>query len=231
VDIIQVIGNFKLKNKYKNMITKALIVVDPQNDFCPGGSLAVKDGDQIVPIINKLTKSDFFDLVIFTKDWHPFNMKAFASQHKGKNPFETYINDQEKTDILWPDHCVQDTEGAMFHKNIDMNIPNLYIFKKGLEVDSHPYSGFGDLDNEDSSGLLEFLVERGVNETYICGLALDFCVRDTAIDSVLEGFATHVIMDGVKAIAEDLTPTLDKFKEKGIMIIYSNSILKNDENE
>ncbi len=197
---------------------RALIVVDPQNDFCPGGSLAVKDGDQIVPVINKLTKSDMYDLVIFTKDWHPANMKAFASQHKGKNVFDTYINSNGDTDVLWPDHCVAGTQGAEFHKDIDFNIPNLYIFKKGTEVNSHPYSGFGDLYHFDSSSLLEFLGQKGITDVDICGLATDYCVRDTAIDSVRHRFNTTVIMDGVRAIAEDLTPTLEIFKKEGIKV-------------
>jgi nicotinamidase/pyrazinamidase len=197
---------------------RALIVVDPQNDFCPGGSLAVKDGDQIVPVINKLTKSDMYDLVIFTKDWHPSDMEAFASQHEGKKPFDTYTNKNGDVDVLWPDHCVAGTQGAEFHKDIDLNIPNLYIFKKGTEVGSHPYSGFGDLYHFDSSGLLEFLKEKGITDTDICGLATDYCVKDTAIDSARQGFNTTVIMDGVRAIAEDLTPTLETFKKEGIKV-------------
>jgi nicotinamidase/pyrazinamidase len=197
---------------------RALIVVDPQNDFMPGGSLAVKDGDQIVPVINKLTKSGMYDLVIFTKDWHPADMEAFASQHKGKNVFDTYTNSNGEVDVLWPDHCVAGTEGAEFHKDIDLNIPNLYIFKKGLEVNSHPYSGFGDLYHFDSSGLLEFLGERGITDTDIVGLATDYCVKDTAIDSARHRFNTTVIMDGVRAIAEDLTPTLEIFEKEGIKV-------------
>lgn len=205
---------------------RALIVVDPQNDFCPGGSLAVKDGDQIVPVINKLTKSDMYDLVIFTKDWHPADMKAFASQHKGKNVFDTYTNSNGDVDVLWPDHCVAGTEGAEFHKDIDLNIPNLYIFKKGLEVNSHPYSGFGDLYHFDSSGLLEFLKERQIIEVFVCGLALDFCCKDTAIDSSRQGFITYMIMDGTKHISEEgKNDTIKKLLEDGIKLIESKDIL------
>ena len=195
---------------------KALLIIDIQKDFCLEGSLAVKDGDQVVPVINRLTKSGRYDLVIFTKDWHPANMEAFASQHKGKKPFDTYINSNGDVDTLWSDHCIQDTEGAMFHKDIDLNIPNLYIFKKGLEVNSHPYSGFGDLYHFDSSGLLEFLKEKQITDVDIAGLALDYCVKDTAVDSARQGFNTRVIMDGTRAIAEDLTPTLKIFENEGI---------------
>jgi len=205
---------------------KALIVVDPQNDFMPGGSLAVKDGNQIVPVINKLTKSGLFDLVIFTKDWHPSNHKSFASQHEGKNLFDV-IDLNGIDQVLWPDHCVQDTEGSMFHKDIDMNIPNLYIFKKGMNTEVDSYSGFLDNDHKSSTGLTEFLKEKGVYETYILGIAGDYCVKYTAIDSVSEGFDTYVIMDGVRSITDDITPVLDELRDNSVIIIDSSFILKN----
>jgi len=205
---------------------KALIVVDPQNDFMPGGSLAVKDGNQIVPVINKLTKSGLFDLVIFTKDWHPSNHKSFASQHEGKNLFDV-IDLNGIDQVLWPDHCVQDTEGSMFHKDIDMNIPNLYIFKKGMNTEVDSYSGFLDNDHKSSTGLTEFLKEKGVYETYIMGIAGDYCVKYTAIDSSSEGFDTYVIMDGVRSITDDITPVLDELRDNSVIIIDSSFILKN----
>ena len=205
---------------------KALIVVDPQNDFMPGGSLAVKDGNQIVPVINKLTKSGLFDLVIFTKDWHPSNHKSFASQHEGKNLFDV-IDLNGIDQVLWPDHCVQDTEGSMFHKDIDMNIPNLYIFKKGMNTEVDSYSGFLDNDHKSSTGLTEFLKEKGVYEIYILGIAGDYCVKYTAIDSSSEGFDTYVIMDGVRSITDDITPVLDELRDNSVIIIDSSFILKN----
>ncbi len=205
---------------------KALLVIDVQNDFCTGGSLAVKDSEQIIPVINKLTKSNKFDIVIFTKDWHPSNMKAFASQHEGMKSFDTYTNDNGDIDILWPDHCVQDTIGAMFHSDIDLNIPNLYIFKKGIEINSHPYSGFGDLAHSKSSGLLEFLKEKNVTETFILGLATDFCCKDTAIDSAQNGFKTYIIMSGCRAISTDLAPTLERFKNNGVIVLDDENDLK-----
>jgi len=214
----------KLKININNM--KALIVVDPQNDFMPGGSLAVKDGNQIVPVINKLTKSGLFDLVIFTKDWHPSNHKSFASQHEGKNLFDV-IDLNGIDQVLWPDHCVQDTEGSMFHKDIDMNIPNLYIFKKGMNTEVDSYSGFLDNDHKSSTGLTEFLKEKGVYETYILGIAGDYCVKYTAIDSSSEGFDTYVIMDGVRSITDDITPVLDELRDNSVIIIDSSFILKN----
>ena len=131
---------------------RALIVVDPQNDFMPGGSLSVKDGDQIVPVINKLTKSSMYDLVIFTKDWHPADMEAFASQHKGKNVFDTYMNNNGEVDVLWPDHCVAGTEGAEFHKDIDRDSHALPA-RGALSDDTlTPATGRGTISGKPKSG-------------------------------------------------------------------------------
>lgn len=195
---------------------RALVVVDPQNDFCPGGSLAVKDGDKIIPIINKLTKSDMYDLVIFTKDWHPSNHKSFASQH-GKDLFSV-IDLNGISQVLWPDHCVQDTLGAEFHREIDLNIPNLYIFKKGINTEVDSYSGFYENDHKTSTGLGEFLKEKEVTDVDIVGLAGDYCVCYTAVDSVKEGFNTTVIMDGVRSITDDITSVLEIFEKEGIKV-------------
>lgn len=192
---------------------KALIVVDLQNDFCPGGSLAVPNGDEIIPIINNLLPE--FDLVIFTMDWHPVKMSAFASNHKNKKPFETYKNKNGVEDVLWPAHCVQDTVGAEINKRVDLSLikDKFYFFKKGLEKDFHPYSGFG------ANGLLEFLKENNVDETYIAGLATDYCVKDTAIDSVKFGFKTNLIWDATRGIADNLGPTLHELFENDVNVI------------
>ena len=204
---------------------KALIVVDVQNDFCPvndedyknglGGALAVPNGDSVVPVINTLLPK--FDLVIFTKDWHTDNMDAFASSHKGKNPMDTYVNKDGITDILWANHCVAGTRGAELHDDIDMSLikGEFYIFKKGTEKDSHPYSGFG------AEGLSDFLKDKGVTDTVVVGLATDFCVCDTVLDSIKEGFNTTVIWDGCRGIADDLTSTLNEFFDVGANIIDS----------
>lgn len=206
---------------------KALINVDPQKDFMPttpenyknklGGALAITNGDEVVPVINKLGESGNYDIIIFTMDWHPTKMKAFASQHLGKNPFDQYeVNG--KMDTLWPDHCVQNTEGAKFHPDLNLNLPNTYIFKKGEDSEFHPYSGFGGLPDK-SSGLLEFLKEKGVTEVHITGLAGDYCCRDTAIDAS-KHFDTYFIMDAIRFINDDDKPKIINELEKlGVKII------------
>lgn len=189
---------------------KALIVVDLQQDFCAGGSLAVPDGDVIVERINELLPK--FDLVIFTKDWHPANHKGFASQHLDAKSFDKYTNLSGEEDTLWPDHCVENTLGAEFHIGLDLSKckKDFYIFKKGTDDADQGYSGFS------GTGLKDFLDEKRVTETYICGLALDYCVKNTAIDSALAGFDTYVIVDHTMPINPDITETLAVLKEAGV---------------
>ena len=205
---------------------KALIVVDAQYDFIPvsqreyeegqGGALAVPNGEQIIPVINELLPK--FDLIVFTKDWHPKGMKAFASSYKTKKPFDTY-KVKGKEDTLWPDHCIQDTRGADIHDGIDFSLikdeAEFYIFKKGLEKDKHPYSGF------DGTGLGFFLREKNIDQIFITGLALDYCVKDTAVDGAWLGFKTVVIEDACKAISEDLNATYQTFLDNNVKMIES----------
>jgi nicotinamidase/pyrazinamidase len=200
---------------------RCLICVDVQNDFCTGGSLAVPDGEQIVPVINELLPK--FELVIFTKDWHFPTMYAFASQHPGKKPFDKYFNEQGQEDTLWPDHCVENTPGADIHKDINFAkcAKDFYIFKKGNMVHYHPYSGFGEMNEKGESELAEFLRKKEVNEVVICGLAVDYCVRDTALDAAKEGFKTIVIEDATRAINPDLTKLIEEFKKNDIAFIDS----------
>ena len=199
---------------------KCLIVVDVQNDFVPSGSLPVEEGDKIIEVVNKLLS--LYDIVIFTQDWHPSNHKSFASQHEGKNVFETIdLNGIQQT--LWPDHCVQNTPGAELHKDIDFNkiTGNFYIFKKGTDSEVDSYSGFYDNDKRNSTGLAEFLNEQEVTDVLVCGLALDYCCKYTAIDSAMEGFNTTVIIDATRAISKDLTQTMQELKEANVKIIES----------
>lgn len=197
-----------------NTNKKCLLVVDVQNDFCPGGSLPVPDGDKVIPVINKLMSK--FELVIFTKDWHPADMKAFASNRKNKKPFDTYKYDGE-THVLWPDHCVQNTPGADLHKDLNLGDINgeFYIFKKGTDSKYHPYSGFGGTE------LAEFLREKEVDDVFVTGLALDYCCVDTAIDASHEGFKTVMVIDATRPINENIDETLIKLSEANVKIIES----------
>jgi len=201
---------------------RALIVVDLQKDFCPGGSLAVPDGDKIVPIVNDLLGK--FDLIIFTKDWHHPSMYAFdsyQSANHGKHAFEKYTNEQGQEDVIWPDHCVEDTDGAEFHPDLDFGKckKDFYIFKKGNMVHYHPYSGFGEVTETNESELGIFLKNRGITEIYVCGLALDYCVKETALDGVKLGFQTCVILDACKPIESNITETLISFDKAGVAYI------------
>ena len=200
---------------------KALIVVDVQNDFCPGGSLAVKNGDEVVPVINKLLPK--FDIVIFTMDWHQSNNIGFASQHEGLKPFDK----TPEGEVVWPDHCVQNTPGAMLHSGIDFSKcgKDYYIYKKGEQA--HPYSAFRDYESEDAEWpeLVEILDKMHVFDIYVCGLALDYCVKETALDGVNQfGYTTYVVLDACKSIAENTDDVMQEFLDSGIKLCVSSDI-------
>jgi nicotinamidase/pyrazinamidase len=178
---------------------KALIVVDVQNDFCPGGALAVSDGDEVVPFINRIRKD--FPLVVFTQDWHPKDHASFASNHQGKKPYDQIeLHGQPQT--LWPDHCVQNSPGAEFHAELERK-PEDPVFRKGTlqEVDS--YSGFLDNDQKHETGLRAFLQQKGVDELTVVGLATDYCVKFTVNDACKFGFDVTVLKDGCRAVNLD----------------------------
>lgn len=175
---------------------KTLIIIDVQNDFVPGGSLAVPQGDAIVPIINSILPR--FDLVVATQDWHPKSHKSFASSHPGKEPFENIdLHGLEQT--LWPDHCVQGTEGAAFHPDLDLR-PVETVFRKGMDPEIDSYSGFFDNGHKRTTGLAGYLREKGAGDLYFCGLAGDICVHFTLLDALQEGFQVHLIEDAVRAL-------------------------------
>ena len=176
----------------------ALIVVDVQNDFCKGGALEVKNGDDVIPIINKLVKSDKFDFIIATQDWHPKSHKSFASNHKNKNVYDV-IKLNGIAQVLWPDHCVQRRKGSRFHKELELG-KNYKVFKKGTNPEIDSYSGFYDNDHKSSTGLAEYLKKKDITKVYVTGLATDYCVKFTALDSVKEGFRTFVIKDAVRGV-------------------------------
>ena len=191
---------------------KALIIVDVQNDFLPGGALAVKDGDSIIPVINSLQQK--FELVVATQDWHPADHKSFASSHPGKKVFEEILLDG-LPQVLWPDHCVQQTFGAEFSARLDSKKIEA-IFRKGMDKNIDSYSGFFDNGKKKATGMGDYLKGRGITEVYVTGLAGDFCVNFTAVDALGLGFESTIITDATRAIdAENFKKVIESFKENG----------------
>ena len=185
------------------MADKALIVVDVQNDFCPGGALGVAGGDEIVPMINGLI--DRFEHVVLTQDWHPSGHSSFASSHPGKNPFEM-IAMPYGAQTLWPDHCRQGTEGAAFHPKLEIDRAEL-IIRKGFRSEIDSYSAFFENDRRTPTGLAGYLRERGLRRIFMAGLATDYCVHYSAVDARRLGFDTVLVEAGCRAI--DLAGSLD----------------------
>ena len=183
---------------------RALLIVDVQNDFCPGGALEVPNGDQIIPTINKLSRK--FDVIIQTQDWHPAGHSSFASSHDGKEPFET-IEMPYGEQVLWPDHCVQGSEGAEFHADLETNRSQL-IVRKGFRKEIDSYSAFFENDDETPTGLTGYLNQRGIEHLYAVGLATDFCVKWSVVDGLKEGFKVTVVEDAVKGI--DIEGSVDQ---------------------
>jgi len=199
---------------------KALIIVDMQNDFCPGGALAVEFGDTIVDGINHIALK--FDVVVTTQDLHPQNHGSFASNHKNANPFDVGKL-SGRTQVFWPDHCVQDTQGAQFHPDMQVSGKN---FVKGTQPAADSYSGFFD-DDGTSTGLHEYLTSVQVTQVYICGLATDYCVKFTALDALKLGYKTVVLSDlskGVNIDPGDTARALDELQAAGASVEESSSV-------
>ena len=174
----------------------ALLVIDVQNCFLPGGSLAVKEGEQVIPVINRIAKG--FANVVMTQDWHTVGHTSFASAHAGKKPFEA-IDLAYGKQVLWPDHCVQGTEGASLAR--DLSIPQAeLVIRKGFHKDVDSYSAFEEADRKTGTGLAGYLKERGITTVFVTGLATDFCVAWTAMDARKLGFTTYVIEDATRGI-------------------------------
>lgn len=200
---------------------KALITVDVQNDFLPGGNLAVPNGDEIISIINNLQKK--FDLVVATQDWHPADHLSFASNHENQKPFNL-IDLFGIQQVLWPDHCIQGTDGASFASGLKME-KVATIFRKGMDPNADSYSGFFDNGKKTDTGLSAYLKGKGVTEVYVCGLAADYCVYFTAKDAQGEGFKTYFIKDATREIAEDTyAAALKDMEEHGIIITTSKEL-------
>ena len=201
-----------------------LLVVDVQNDFCPGGALAVPAGDEIVPVVNRLAGA--FAHVVLTQDWHPPGHQSFASSHPGRQPLET-IEVAYGTQILWPDHCVQGTPGAEFRR--DLRIPHAeLVLRKGYHRDIDSYSAFCENDRRTRTGLAGYLRERGFTRVWLAGLAFDFCVRYSAEDARREGFDVVVIEDACRGIDVEgsVADTHRLFAEIGIACVPSEIVMK-----
>ncbi len=202
---------------------KALVIIDIQNDFCPGGALAVKEGDKIIPVVKSLVNQ--FDNIIMTQDWHPEGHLSFATSHDGKSPYES-IELPYGRQVLWPRHCVQGSKGAEFHPDIDPNIAQV-IIRKGFRKSIDSYSAFYENDQETPTGLNGYLKERGIETIYLCGLASDFCVKWSALDGIKNGFEVKVISDAVRGIDIDgsLAQAWKEMLEAGVEKISSADII------
>ena len=199
-----------------------LLIIDVQNDFCPGGALEVPAGDEVVPVINRL--ADHFDHVVLTQDWHPDGHSSFASSHPGASPLETIELDYG-IQVLWPDHCVQGTEGAAFHAGLDQSRAQLVI-RKGFRRGIDSYSAFFENDRRTRTGLAGYLRERGLSRLFLSGLATDFCVAWSALDACSEGFEAVLIEDACRGIdvGGSLQTALTRMTEAGVRIVQSRDI-------
>jgi nicotinamidase/pyrazinamidase len=202
---------------------RALILVDLQNDFLPGGALAVPNGDEVITLANELQRH--FDLVVATKDWHPPDHGSFAANHKGKKPGDRVILDGIEQ-ILWPVHCVQHTHGAEFAHAFERSRID-HVFHKGTERNIDSYSTFFDNAHRRHTGLAHYLKERSIKNIYLLGLALDYCVKYSALDACQLGLNTHVILDGCRGIelqGGDIDLALDEMKAVGTIFLKSNEL-------
>lgn len=200
---------------------KALILVDIQNDFMPGGALAVSDGDQVVDVANRLIP--FFEMVVATQDWHPPDHNSFASQHEGKSVGEVVQLDGLEQ-VLWPDHCVQGTPGAELH--IGLKTQRIHhVARKGTDVNIDSYSGFFDVGHRQATGLDAFLKQSGVTEVAVMGVATDYCVKFTALDAAELGFKTTLIIDGCRGVElkpGDVSQAVADMQAVGVRVVTAD---------
>lgn len=198
------------------MSNKALIVIDVQNDFCPGGALAVAGGDEIAPLVNDIAAG--FEHVILTQDWHPQRHSSFASSHPGRQPFET-IRVAYGDQTLWPDHCIQGSGGANFHPDLNRMKAEL-IIRKGFRPAIDSYSAFFENDRITPTGLAGYLRERGIDDLTLVGLATDYCVAYSALDAVAQGFRTRVRLDACRAIdlGGSLAAMTERMRQAGVAL-------------
>lgn len=211
-----------MKKTFQPGPADVLLVVDVQNGFCAGGALAVPGGDEIVPLVNRIAKR--FDHVVLTQDWHPKGHRSFASSHAGRKPFET-IELAYGPQVLWPDHCIQESKSAEFHPGLDIPHTEL-ILRKGFRLDIDSYSAFFENDRMTPTGLGGYMRERGLTRVFLSGLALDFCVRYSAEDAQRTGFSAVILEDASRAI--DMGGSLDaarkSFAASGIPCVTSDKV-------
>jgi len=202
---------------------RALILVDIQNDFVPGGALAVREGDRVVPIANRLTPQ--FDVVVATQDWHPADHASFAANHVGKKVGEV-IDLHGLPQVLWPVHCVQGMRGAEFVPGLDVSRVTK-VFRKGTDREIDSYSGFYDSGHRRSTGLGEWLSERGVRGVYVMGLATDYCVKFTALDARKLGLDVTLIEDGCRGVElrpGDVARAVEEMRAAGVRVVQSADV-------
>jgi nicotinamidase/pyrazinamidase len=206
----------------KPSASDVLLVVDVQNDFCPGGALPVPRGEEVVPVVNRLAA--FFQHVLLTQDWHPKGHRSFASSHPGRQPFDAIELDYG-TQILWPDHCIQGTAGAEFHPGLAITNAEVVI-RKGFRREIDSYSAFFENDRRTPTGLAGYLRERGLTRVFLAGLAFDFCVRFSAEDARHSGFTCLVIEDACRGIdvGGSVAATRAKLEELGVASIEAASL-------
>jgi nicotinamidase/pyrazinamidase len=208
---------------------KALIIIDVQNDFVPGGALAVREGDLVVPVINQLQqlKGSAFSVVVATQDWHPRDHGSFAANHPGTKVGDV-IDLAGLRQILWPVHCVQQTRGAEFVASLDRSAID-HVVRKGTDPTIDSYSGFFDNGHRKATGLDAYLKQRGVNDVYVCGLATDYCVKFTALDARQLGYQTHLIEDatrGVELRPGDVARAVEEMRRAGVDVVQSQRLLR-----
>lgn len=201
----------------------ALLIVDVQNDFCPGGALPVANGDEVIPIINAL--APLFTHVVLTQDWHPAGHHSFASTHPGRAHYET-IQTKDGEQTLWPEHCVQGTAGAAFHKDLNTT-PARLIVRKGVRPHIDSYSAFRENNRVTKTGLAGYLHEHAIERVFVVGLAYDYCVRFSAVDAVSAGFQAFVIEDACRAVDLNgsIAATHQDFDTAGVQSLLSGDLL------
>jgi nicotinamidase/pyrazinamidase len=211
-----------------NFAASALLEIDIQNDFCPGGALAVKDGDKVIDPLNRLVRqfSHKGGKVIATQDWHTDKHISFASSHQGKNVGDIIEVPSVKEQVLWPDHCVQGTKGADFHKDLDLTVAQM-VLRKGSKQGLDSYSAFFENDRKTPTGLHGFLKELGITMVFMGGLATDYCVLYSAMDAVLLGYKTYVLGDAIRGVGfpeGSIEKALNTMEGAGIVVVGSSDI-------